>query len=646
MTDTKIETNTTVNEVLMAYLKDQVTQKGGVFDEEAAKKDLYGEIQKHLGLSKEVADNYAKSVIDNQQALNTGKEGGVFNNNEAPQEEKEKGKEDDKVKGNDGEQKVGGVVTNDPEDLKGLEKVAYATSISLNPEDLKLWIDAHAIEGSLATPPYASMFARLDNATWDDKHKIATMKFTNSDNHLNMAPGVVQYAASKNNESKVPSEEEAMAMVLAGMQQGWSFVELKGSPEFKEAMYVACQKLGMETRGYVPTPNALAKAAEGCKALSEEDAKGKCYYEYIGDMAERFPKIKEFAKGHNATEKMVSDYSQEGLGAFGTKYRTTNLDDGIDHTLSPKEQKKMRKLEDKEAKRRLDDDKKYFKKSSKDMFTVVFQPGVVVTKETKTVTEENKEDNKTVDNKSEDKKDKKDKESVRVSLQERIKKPYDKDHDEVEKELIRVSEMEKQNISDVEKTFSNQTKGTWNSLHKKTDLTPEDKKALEAEKKFLAYCQTNKLDPQKINVPEKYMPENIKKDFANKRHDIELTTAMICNCAMMTLASRKKDYMEGKTPEKTIGAQMCEDYQAFYKSVEEKSFADKLQASQKVKSNAKEIDTKVNSAYQQQTGESLKWATVYKDAQAKTASNKAEGLAKTVNVSAAQVAQKRNQNTL
>lgn len=628
MADTKIE-------ILGAYLKEMATQNGGTYDENAAKKDVYAELAK-LGISKDAADRYAQSVIDGQQANNDGKQGGSFEQNNAPEEGKEKGKEDE----------VGGVVTNDPEAIP--DKSYFTSLISLNPEDLKLWVDAHAIEGSLTEPPYASNFAKLDNAKWDPDHKVASMKFTDSDNHLYMAPGVVQYAASVNNRSKIPSDDEALTMVLAGMKQGWTFVELKGTPEFQEAMYVACRKLGIETRGYTPTPQAIARANDGCKAFSETDNNDRCYYDYIMDMEDRFPKIKEFAKGHNATEKMVSEYSHLGLGAFGTKYKTDNLDDGIDHTLSKKEQKELRDIEEKNAKKRLEDEDKYFRAGDKGK-RIIVQPNITPTNEPKAQEEPKKEtfedkakekgaDDK-VDNKTESKVDSK--VANKLSLQEKIKQPYDREHEEVEKELIRVENMEAKRIAEAEKTFSNQTKGTWNALHKKKDLTPEEQKILESEKEYLAYCQANKLDPQKANVPEKYMPEDIKKSNQQARHEAKLLTAMISNCAMMTLASRKKDYMDGKTPELTIGAQMCNDYQAFYKSVEGKSFADKLQASQKVKSNAKEIDTKVNLAYQQQTGESLKWATVYKNAQAKDAATKSEKLAK-ANLNTAQIAQKRN----
>ncbi len=139
-------------------------------------------------------------------------------------------------------------------------------------EDMKRWLGYYDEEGRAASSEFKMPYSMITGISQKDP------KDPNCPVDISLETGTTLQTRQKNIAMKYPSAkdgpslEDCMTMVRMGQKRGWTVANLKGSENFKRQMFLACSLLGMEVKGYQPSPE-LKKQAERMILAQQEQKK-------------------------------------------------------------------------------------------------------------------------------------------------------------------------------------------------------------------------------------------------------------------------------------------------------------------------------------------------------------------------------------
>lgn len=138
-------------------------------------------------------------------------------------------------------------------------------------EEMKRWLGYYDEEGRASSPDFKMPYSMITGISQKDP------KDPNCPVDISLETGTTLQTRQKNIAMKYPdasgpSLEDCMTMVRMGQKRGWTVANLKGSENFKRQMFLACTMLGMEVKGYQPSPE-LKKQAEQMLLAQQEKKK-------------------------------------------------------------------------------------------------------------------------------------------------------------------------------------------------------------------------------------------------------------------------------------------------------------------------------------------------------------------------------------
>lgn len=138
-------------------------------------------------------------------------------------------------------------------------------------EEMKRWLGYYDEEGRASSPDFKMPYSMITGISQKDP------KDPNCPVDISLETGTTLQTHQKNIAMKYPdasgpSLEDCMTMVRMGQKRGWTVANLKGSENFKRQMFLACTMLGMEVKGYQPSPE-LKKQAEQMLLAQQEKKK-------------------------------------------------------------------------------------------------------------------------------------------------------------------------------------------------------------------------------------------------------------------------------------------------------------------------------------------------------------------------------------
>ncbi len=138
-------------------------------------------------------------------------------------------------------------------------------------EEMKRWLGYYDEEGRASSPDFKMPYSMITGISQKDP------KDPNCPVDISLETGTTLQTRQKNIAMKYPdasgpSLEDCMTMVRMGQKRGWTVTNLKGSENFKRQMFLACTMLGMEVKGYQPSPE-LKKQAEQMLLAQQEKKK-------------------------------------------------------------------------------------------------------------------------------------------------------------------------------------------------------------------------------------------------------------------------------------------------------------------------------------------------------------------------------------
>lgn len=138
-------------------------------------------------------------------------------------------------------------------------------------DEMKRWLGYYDEEGRASSPDFKMPYSMITGISQKDP------KDPNCPVDISLETGTTLQTRQKNIAMKYPdasgpSLEDCMTMVRMGQKRGWTVANLKGSENFKRQMFLACTMLGMEVKGYQPSPE-LKKQAEQMLLAQQEKKK-------------------------------------------------------------------------------------------------------------------------------------------------------------------------------------------------------------------------------------------------------------------------------------------------------------------------------------------------------------------------------------
>lgn len=140
-------------------------------------------------------------------------------------------------------------------------------------EEMKRWLGYYDTEGRAASSEFKMPYSMITGISQKDPND------PNCPVDISLETGTTLQTRQKNIAMKYPdasgpSLEDCMTMVRMGQKRGWTVANLKGSENFKRQMFLACTMLGMEVKGYQPSPE-LKKQAEQMLLAQQEKKRDK-----------------------------------------------------------------------------------------------------------------------------------------------------------------------------------------------------------------------------------------------------------------------------------------------------------------------------------------------------------------------------------
>lgn len=221
-------------------------------------------------------------------------------------------------------------------------------------EDMKRWLGYYDEEGRAASSEFKMPYSMITGISQKDP------KDPNCPVDISLETGTTLQTRQKNIAMKYPSAkdgpslEDCMTMVRMGQKRGWTVANLKGSENFKRQMFLACSLLGMEVKGYQPSPE-LKKQAERMILAQQEQKKANgvpTYREKALDLDARTvngvyvpPNPKKNEEQQDEEQKKVDDKQQSGEQKGDEKKNEEKTDDSKQPEDKPKTEDKPKEEE-------------------------------------------------------------------------------------------------------------------------------------------------------------------------------------------------------------------------------------------------------------------------------------------------------------